>query len=181
MANARLPSFSMSFTTGSRCSSLRLATATSAPARANSTAMDLPMPVPPPVMIAVLPSSENGDVVMAGTIPQRARRSRAGLVRQRDLGLPARHLALYAPPHDAGRERRAVELRARVELLHQDAHLVGLTPRRLRRTTHLVVRRALRFHPRLLEMRHQQREPLRLRIDVAVPRRARRKALAARR
>jgi hypothetical protein len=28
------------------------------------------MPVPPPVTIAVLPSSENGDFAMAGTIPQ---------------------------------------------------------------------------------------------------------------
>src|SRR5438552_7192831 len=31
-------------------------------------AIDLPMPVPPPVTMAVLPSSENGDLVMAGTI-----------------------------------------------------------------------------------------------------------------
>src|SRR5438045_5243372 len=98
MAKARLPSFSISFATGSRCSSLRLAMATSAPARANWMAIDLPMPVPPPVMIAVFPSRENGDVVMAGTIPQPAAGSRAGLLRQRDLGLAVRDLALDAAP-----------------------------------------------------------------------------------
>jgi hypothetical protein len=32
--------------------------------------MDFPIPVPPPVTIAVFPSSENGDLAMARTIPQ---------------------------------------------------------------------------------------------------------------
>src|SRR5882724_4442301 len=70
MANDRLPTSRTALTTGSRCSSLREQRATSAPARANSIAMDLPMPVPPPVTIAVLPSSEKGDLAMARTIPQ---------------------------------------------------------------------------------------------------------------
>src|SRR2546429_4211637 len=69
-ANDRLPTSRTALTTGSRCSSLREQRATSAPARANSIAIDLPMPVPPPVTIAVLPSSEKGDLAMARTIPQ---------------------------------------------------------------------------------------------------------------
>jgi hypothetical protein len=69
-AKVRRPRVVISLATGSRCSSLREQSATSAPARANSIAMDLPMPVPPPVTIAILPSSENGDFAMAGTIPQ---------------------------------------------------------------------------------------------------------------
>src|SRR5438445_11184 len=69
-ANVRRPRLVISLATGSRCSSLRLHRATSAPARANSIAIDLPMPVPPPVTMAVLPSSEKGDLAMAGTILQ---------------------------------------------------------------------------------------------------------------
>src|SRR5258705_2603272 len=70
IANDRLPTSRTALTTGSRCSSFREHRATSAPARANSIAIDLPMPVPPPVTIAVLPSSEKGDLAMARTIPQ---------------------------------------------------------------------------------------------------------------
>src|SRR2546422_1846733 len=69
-ANVRRPRLVISLATGSRCSSLREHSATSAPARANSMAIDLPMPVPPPVTMAVLPSSENRDLAMAGTILQ---------------------------------------------------------------------------------------------------------------
>src|SRR5256886_11829525 len=69
-ANVRRPRLVISLATGSRCSSLRLQSATSAPARANSIAIDLPMPVPPPVTMAVLPSSDNGDLAMAGAHPQ---------------------------------------------------------------------------------------------------------------
>src|SRR5262245_49955460 len=60
------PRFLPSFSTGSRCSSLRLQIATSAPARANSMAIDFPIPVPPPVTMAVLPSKENGLFAMTG-------------------------------------------------------------------------------------------------------------------
>src|SRR5687767_5984805 len=107
--NALRPRLRISFSTGSRCSSLRLQIATSAPARANSIAMDLPMPVPPPVTIAVLPSRENGLVAMArDDTPARARRlpARGGggrkLLGQRDLGLALRDLALDAAPDGEG-------------------------------------------------------------------------------
>src|ERR1051325_81692 len=148
MAMARLPSFSISFATGSRCSSLRLARATSAPARANSIAIDLPMPVPPPVMIAVLPSRENGEVAMAG--------NDTTLLRERDLRLAARHVALHAPPHVHRREGGAVPLRALRELVDERARLRAPAPRRLRLATNVVVVRALGFDPRLLEMRDEK-------------------------
>src|SRR6185436_7882265 len=113
------PRLRISFSTGSRCSSLRLQIATSAPARANSMAMDLPMPVPPPVTIAVLPSRENGFLAMAGTIPQPDGRRLLG---QGDLGLALRDLALDAPPHRRLRDgRRAVALGAARELVEQRA------------------------------------------------------------
>ena len=64
MANDRRPSVLISAVTGSRFSSLRLATTTSAPARANSTATERPMPTPPPVTMAILFSSEKGDAGM---------------------------------------------------------------------------------------------------------------------
>ena len=69
--------------------------ATSAPARANSIAMDLPMPVPPPVTMAVLPSREKGFLAMARDDTPAGRRR---LLRQGDLGLALRDLALDAPP-----------------------------------------------------------------------------------
>src|ERR1051325_9410974 len=131
MAMARLPSFSISFATGSRCSSLRLARATSAPARANSIAIDLPMPVPPPVMIAVLPSRENGELAMAG--------NDTTLLRERDLRLAARHVALDPAPHADRGERGAVALGALAELVDERAHLRALLARRLRRAAHAVV------------------------------------------
>src|SRR6266511_1100964 len=64
MARDWRPSFLISAATGSRFSSLRLATTTSAPARANSSAMERPMPTPPPVTMATLFSIENGDAAM---------------------------------------------------------------------------------------------------------------------
>src|SRR5262245_57405704 len=94
------PRFLPSFSTGSRCSSLRLQIATSAPARANSMAIDFPIPVPPPVTMAVLPSKENGDVVMAATILQ-PRGPVYGLgLRPRlgDLGLTLGHLGVDLLP-----------------------------------------------------------------------------------
>src|SRR5689334_4284164 len=87
------PRLRISFSTGSRCSSLRLQIATSAPARANSMAMDFPMPVPPPVTIAVLPAREKGLVAMDGDDTS------GDLLWQRDLGLLLGHLALDPPPH----------------------------------------------------------------------------------
>src|SRR5262245_29128678 len=107
--------------TGSRCSSLRLQSATSAPARANSIAMDLPMPVPPPVTMAVLPSREKGFVAMAGTIPQAGRQR---LLRQGDLRLALRYLALDASPQRSLRDLRAVALGAALQLVEQRARLV---------------------------------------------------------
>src|SRR5882762_3152918 len=108
IANERRPRSRTALVTGSRCSSLREQRATSAPALANSTAMDLPMPVPPPVTIAVFPSSENGFLAMAGTIPQRARdvygAAGAALPGQRDLALALRDRALDAPPDHTGVE-----------------------------------------------------------------------------
>src|SRR5439155_14058330 len=124
----------------------------------------------PPVMIAVFPSRENGDVVMAGTIPQPAAGSRAGLLRQRDLGLAPRNLALDPTPDRGRRERCAVRLRARGQLVHELTQLVALTPRSLRRATHIVVAGPLRLDPRLFQMRHQQHEAIGLGIDVRIPR-----------
>src|SRR5437868_811217 len=91
------PRLRISFSTGSRCSSLRLQIATSAPARANSMAMDLPMPVPPPVTIAVLPSNENALFAMAGTIPQNieGRHGSAGASRALGVGGPYRGPQVY--------------------------------------------------------------------------------------
>src|SRR5882672_1305739 len=143
MENARRPRLRISFSTGSRCSSLRLQMATSAPARANSIAMDLPMPVPPPVTIAVLPSSEKGFLAMAGTIPQPGRRR---LLRERDLGLTLRDFALDPPPERLLRDRRAVAAGAALQLVEQRARLVHPSARRLRLAPYLVVAGGLGLH-----------------------------------
>src|SRR5438093_12383926 len=83
--------------------------ATSAPARANSIAIDLLMPVPPPVMIAALPSRENGFLAMAGTIPQNidGRHGSAGIPEKRPGSAGAlRTLGAWGPfpgPHVYGK------------------------------------------------------------------------------
>src|SRR5262249_33263414 len=73
----------------------------SAPARANSIAMDLPMPVPPPVTMAVLPSSEKGDLAMAGTIPHGSPPVHWALGRSTGTN-PALRASLYHPPRRLG-------------------------------------------------------------------------------
>src|SRR5262245_64872763 len=156
----------MALATGSRCSSLRLQRATSAPARANSIAMDLPMPVPPPVTMAVLPSREKGFLAMAGTIPQAGRQR---LLRQGDLRLALRHLALDASPQRLLRELRAVALGAASQLVEQRARLVHAPARRLGRAAHVVVAGGLGLDPRLLEMRHQRDDALHLAVEVGRP------------
>src|ERR1043166_1775046 len=169
MENALRPRLRISFSTGSRCSSLRLQIATSAPARANSIAMDLPMPVPPPVTMAVLPSRENGFLVaMDGDDTP------ADLLRQRDLGLALRDLALDAAPHRHRRERRAVALRAALQLVEQRAGLVQALARRLGRTAHVVVAGPRGLVPRLLEVGDQQHDLVDLAVEVGRPLAARR-------
>src|SRR5262245_15932099 len=170
-ANVRRPRLVISLATGSRCSSLREHSATSAPARANSIAIDFPMPVPPPVTMAVLPSSENGDLAMAGTILQRCGRVyglRLGL-RLRDLGLALRHLALDLPPHPHRRERHAVVASALLQLVEQAARLLQPLARRLRRAPHVVVTGLLRLDPRLLDVRPKRHDAIDLAVEICVP------------
>src|SRR5262245_40514400 len=176
MANERRPRSWMAFTTGSRCSSLRLHRATSAPARANSIAMDLPIPVPPPVTIAVLPSSENGDFAMRGTILQVPRRvqgvaaaTRPPLLRQRDLGLAPRDLALD-PLHQAlGRHADAVGVGARLQLGDQEARPAHPLARSLGLAPNVIVAGALGLHPGLLDVGDQQHEAIDLAVQVGLP------------
>src|SRR5262245_52309105 len=163
--------------TGSRCSSLRLQRATSAPARANSIAMDLPMPVPPPVTMAVLPSREKGFLAMAGTIPQADRQR---LLRQGDLRLALRHLALDALPQLPLRDLRAVVLRAGLHLLEQRARLVHAPARRLGLTTHVIVAGGLGLDPRLLQVGHERDDAFDFAVEIGLPLRGRVEARAIR-
>src|SRR2546425_6090810 len=177
MAKERRPRSRTAFATGSRCSSLRLQIATSAPARANSRAMDLPMPVPPPVTIAVLPSSENGERAMAGTIPRPAgpvHRGRRGPSDSRsrgqgDLGLAARHLALDALPDRRDGQRAAVRLGARGELFHQAPRLGEPAAWCLARPADVVVAGGLGFLPRLLHVGHEEDHAVHFRVHVRIP------------
>src|SRR2546425_10765143 len=173
IANDRRPASRTALTTGSRCSSFREQSATSAPARANSIAMDLPMPVPPPVTIAVLPSSENGLLVAMDRDD-----TPAALLWQRDLGLARRHLALDAPPDGHRRERRAVALRAALQLVEQRAGLVQALARGLGRPADVVVAGAGGLVPGLLEMRDQQHDLVDLAVEVGRPLAARGEARA---
>src|SRR5690349_6033629 len=162
IANVRRPRLVISLATGSRCSSLREHSATSAPARANSIAIDFPMPVPPPVTRAVLPSSENGDLAMAGTILQPCGRVYGlGLsLRLGDVGLAVRHLALDLSPHAHRRERRAVVAGALLQLVQQATRLLKALARRFRHASNVVVTGLLRLDPRLLDVRPQRHDAI---------------------
>src|SRR3989441_3925951 len=197
VAKDRRPRSWMALATGSRCSILRLQIATSARARPNSRAMDLPMPVPPPVTMAVLPSSENGERAMRGTILQGACSCRAPacssggfaaateswgeaseggrsppprkLAWKRDLGLADGHLALDPPPEGPDLERGAVVAGARRELVHERPGLTEPAPGHLGRAAHAVVAGGLRLHPCLLDVGEEEDELIDLTVDVGLP------------
>src|SRR5712692_5330199 len=164
IANVRRPSLRTASATGSRCSTFRLQTATSAPARANSMAIDLPIPVPPPVTMAVRPSRENGDF-----IDRDDTRFSFGSSGERDLGLAARHFAVDPEPHARRRERGAIVLGARLQLVQQWPRFAQALARRLGSLPHLIVAGRLRLHPRLLDVSRHEHHAVDLTIEVRLP------------
>src|SRR5258707_330481 len=78
-------------------------------------------------------------------------------------------LALDAAPQAQRGEGGAVRLGARGELVDELPHLIPLAPRRLGGAPDVVVVRPLGLEPRLLEVRHEYHELIRLSDDVGVP------------
>src|SRR5438132_4179282 len=88
---------------------------------------------------------------------------------QGDVHLTLRHLALDAAPDRRRRERRAVALRAALQLVEQRARLLQASARRLGRAADVVVAGAGGLVPGLLEVGHQQHHPVDLAVEVRRP------------
>ena len=92
-----------------------------------------------------------------------------GLLRQRDLGLAARHVSLDALPGRRSIEARSVVSSARLQLRNEALRPVDLRARRLRGAPQVLVTRVLGLDPRLLEMGHEQRGAIELAVQKRAP------------